>query len=213
VILLSVIIKRDIPRILILIVGLLVLFSYFFNISELSSFASLLGNWTIVIAAWSLLPAAVVLLITHGRNIIKKVKGEWYASIVFIVSFVITSAIGLALSSGSSAFTWIFNNIGVAGYSTMMGVTALYVVSSAYRSLRARSGEAILLLGVAILVMLGNMSAVSAIWPGGFTGVSSWFGSTGNDATQRAINMTVGIGTIGIGLRTLLLGYERRVAK
>jgi hypothetical protein len=104
-------------------------------------------------------------------------------------------------------FVWIYDHIFAPCNATMFALLAFFVVSAAFRAFRARNTEAGLLLGGAILVMLGRVPigrAISETLPS----ISQWILDVPNNGSRRAIMMGAAIGAIATGLR-ILLGLER----
>jgi len=104
-------------------------------------------------------------------------------------------------------FTWLYDHIFAPCNSTMFALLAFFVASAAFRAFRARNMEAGLLLGGAILVMLGRVPigrAISETLPS----IAQWILDVPNNGSRRAIMMGAAIGAIATGLR-ILLGLER----
>jgi hypothetical protein len=89
----------------------------------------------------------------------------------------------------------------------MFALLAFFIASAAFRAFRARNAEAALLLGAAILIMLGRVPigrAMSDVLPQ----ISDWILSVPNNAGRRAIMMGAALGAIATSLR-VILGLER----
>ena len=56
-----------------------------------------------------------------------------------------------------TAFGWIYNFMMVPLQGTMFAILAFFIASAAYRSFRARSREAAVLLIAAVIVMMGRV--------------------------------------------------------
>ncbi len=104
-------------------------------------------------------------------------------------------------------YTWLYDHVFDPCNSTMFALLAFFIASAAFRAFRARNTEAALLLGAAILVMLGRAPIGGAIheW---FPTVSDWIVDVPNNAGRRAIMMGAALGGIVTGLR-VILGLER----
>ena len=104
-------------------------------------------------------------------------------------------------------FVWIYDHVFDPCNSTMFALLAFFVASAAFRAFRARNAEAALLLGAAILVMLGRAplgGAISDIFPS----ISQWLIDIPNNGGRRAIMMGAAIGAVATGLR-VIVGLER----
>jgi hypothetical protein len=104
-------------------------------------------------------------------------------------------------------FTWIYDNVFDPCNSTLFALLAFFIASAAFRAFRARNVEAGLLLGSAILVMLGSMPLMSHLWPD-FLDIRDWIVDIGNNSGRRAIMIGAALGAIVTGLR-IVLGIER----
>ncbi len=104
-------------------------------------------------------------------------------------------------------FVWIYDHVFDPCNSTMFALLAFFVASAAFRAFRARNIEAALLLGAAILVMLGRAPigrSISDVFPD----LAQWVIDIPNNAGRRAIMMGAAIGAIATGLR-VIVGLER----
>jgi hypothetical protein len=105
------------------------------------------------------------------------------------------------------AFVWIYDHVFGPANATLFALLAFFVASAAFRAFRARSLEAALLLGAAILMMLGRAPlgrAISDVFPD----VAQWLLDVPSNGGRRAIMMGAAIGAIATGLR-VILGLER----
>jgi hypothetical protein len=105
------------------------------------------------------------------------------------------------------AYTWLYDHVFAPCNATMFSLLAFFVASAAFRAFRARNLEAGLLLGAAILVMIGRAPFggwLSSVFPM----ISDWILEIPNNAGRRAIMMGAGIGAVATSLR-IILGLER----
>jgi hypothetical protein len=91
----------------------------------------------------------------------------------------------------------------------MQATTAFFIITAAYRAFRARTVDTTILLIVAVLVMLGNITLGTAIWTG-FRPIRDWLYSVPMAHGNAAIYITMAIGAMALGIRTVL-GVERGV--
>ncbi|MCD6246685.1 hypothetical protein J7J58_07305, partial [candidate division WOR-3 bacterium] len=89
----------------------------------------------------------------------------------------------------------------------MFSLLAFYIASAAFRSFRARTPEATVLLITATIVMLGRVPIGSLIYRG-LPGITEWILSTVSLAAQRGILLGVGLGSIATSMK-IILGIER----
>jgi hypothetical protein len=104
-------------------------------------------------------------------------------------------------------FNWLYDHIFFPCNATMFALLAFFIASAAFRAFRMRNVESGLLLGAAILVMLGLVPIGRAISPI-FPEIQEWIVDIPNNAGRRAIMMGAALGAIVTGLR-VILGLER----
>jgi hypothetical protein len=103
--------------------------------------------------------------------------------------------------------SWIYDHIFAPCNATMFALLAFFIASAAFRAFRARNVEAALLLGAAILIMLGR-APIGRAMSDALPEISDWILDIPNNAGRRAIMMGAALGAIATGLR-VILGLER----
>lgn len=104
-------------------------------------------------------------------------------------------------------YKWLFDNILVPLDATMFALLAFFMASAAYRTFRARTPEATVLLLVAIIVMLGRVP-IGEMITRHMPQISEWFMMVPTVAAKRGILFGVALGSIATSLR-IILGIER----
>jgi hypothetical protein len=104
-------------------------------------------------------------------------------------------------------FLWIYDHVFAPCNATMFALLAFFVASAAFRAFRARNVEAALLLGTAIIMMLGRAPIGRAL-SDSLPDVAQWLLDVPSNGGRRAIMMGAAIGAIATGLR-VILGLER----
>jgi hypothetical protein len=102
---------------------------------------------------------------------------------------------------------WLYDHVFAPCNATMFALLAFFIASAAFRAFRARNVEAALLLGAAILILLGRAPigrSISQYLPE----IADWILDIPNNAGRRAIMMGAALGGIATGLR-VILGLER----
>lgn len=170
-------------------------------------FGSTVNKWYIVLAAFALV-LAIGNLIRHHSTKIRRKKTNWQYSIVTLSGMVAMSIIGFAGGiDPDSLYQTIYLNVLAPLGSTMFALLAYYMASAAYRSFRARSLEATLLLAAAFIVMIGFMPFGQYISPR-LPAFAEWIMKVPNMASQRGIMFGVAFGSIATALK-IILGIER----
>jgi hypothetical protein len=104
--------------------------------------------------------------------------------------------------------TWVYDHVFAPCNATMFALLAFFIASAAFRAFRARNTEAALLLGAAIIVLLGR-APIGSLINENLPDVTNWIIDWPNNAGRRAILMGAALGAIVTGLR-VLLGMERQ---
>ena len=100
---------------------------------------------------------------------------------------------------------WIFEYIQVPIQASLSGLLVFFVLTAAFRLLRARSIESALMLIAALLVLVGQVAiGLIPVLPE----IRDWFLDVPAMAGLRGILLGVALGTLLTGIR-LLLGVER----
>jgi hypothetical protein len=164
-------------------------------------------------------------LISHHVHRIKRKGPNWVHSYTTLISLAVATLVGIL--GGVSGNGWLPTQVGGFKYdiqtiyfkvlvplqSTMFALLAFFMASAAYRSFRARSLLAGLLLGSAFVVMLGQVPIgeyLTGFLPSGFhaSDISTWIMQVPNTASKRAIDLGLTLGVLATMLK-ILTGIER----
>ncbi len=144
---------------------------------------------------------------------IRRQEAGWGYSLVLYAGMLVTIAVGLwagrerSLDGSMTAFGWIYSFMMVPLQGTMFAILAFFIASAAYRSFRARSREAAVLLIAAVIVMMGRVPLGEYLIP--LSGdVSQWILNVLNASVRRAILIGVSLGAIALSLK-IIFGVER----
>jgi hypothetical protein len=159
--------------------------------------------------------AGLVKTLEPGKHTLTvRVPGAGYAelkteALVVEAGRDVTVRARLAMLWGPSGrvYTWIYDHVFAPCNATMFALLAFFIASAAFRAFRARNVEAALLLGAAILIMLGRVPigrAISDLFPA----IAEWIIDVPNNAGRRAIMMGAALGAVATSLR-VILGLER----
>jgi len=104
-------------------------------------------------------------------------------------------------------FGWIYTFMMVPLQGTMFAILAFFIASAAYRSFRARSREAAVLLVAAVIVMLGRVPLGEYLVP--ISGdATQWIMNVLNASVRRAILIGISLGAIALSIK-IIFGIER----
>lgn len=223
--------RRLIPMLIASLTGLVMIAAFF--VPAMQGWSRSVESWFTILAAMALLLGAANLFLHHLRKIYRQEAG-WGFSALTLSTLVVTIVLGLLKVgvtpsesfpdyswSGSyqeegSATWWIYIYVIQPITATMFALLAFYVASAAYRAFRAKTFEAGLLLGTAIIVLLGRSYAGTILtsWlPPSlenltFSSLTVGIMAVFNTAGQRAIMIGIALGVAATSLR-ILLGIDR----
>ncbi len=198
--------KIQIPIILQALFIILMLAEFFFTVPKpIIDINVTLRSFVPIVSAAAIILGIVLLTISHIKKISSR-GDDWYYSIIYLISLVITSAFGI-ISVRDFTFQWIYNNmtapIGVALYS----LTAFYITSAAYRVFRARNLDATVLLVCAFIVLMMLIPVGAAILPP-VVPIGEWLRSFPSSAGFRGMIVGTSLGIVGLGVR-IMVGRQR----
>lgn len=186
----------------------LIMAAIFFTPHRLGDYVqSELSDWLMVIGGLGLVLGLISLLQRHLRKIAHRQR-DWAYSLVAVVSFLAMAVLGVGWGiQEGSVFNWIFTNAYIPLDATMFSILAFFVASAAFRTFRARSVEAALLLAAALIVMFGRVPWGQLVFKQSPL-VAEWVMSSPALGAKRAILLGVSLGGIAMSLR-IILGIER----
>lgn len=217
-------IRTTLPILIASATGGLLVFALF--VPRMSAINTALSEYFNIIAAVAFILGGGNLVRIHLDKIARRPAGWWY-SIVTLAGFFFTLIAGLfkignpqgwtgPVDADGSWFNFAYDSMFTPLQATMFSILAFFVASASYRAFRARNVEATLLLGAALIILLGRTFvgvALTAWLPEQlefFTipSLSNWIMSIVNLAGQRAILIGIGLGVISTSLK-IILGIER----
>jgi hypothetical protein len=190
-------------------VGIVVLADFFFTHPLLDLLGIAFREWAIILTAFAMLLGIFNVLSVHIHRLIKRddpgrlsESGAGY-SVVVLISAALVGILGLIAGLPSPAMTWIFENVYSPVQSALFALLAFFVATAAYRALRARNIETLLMLAAALVVLIGQTP-----WLNMMSEAKDWILRVPAAAGVRGILIGVALGTIATGLR-LLVGLDR----
>lgn len=205
---------RTLPLVIAFSCGVLAIAIYYVPHGAAQGMEEKLTLWLRIVAAFAYFLGLYSLLNLHWSRI-RQHQAGWGYSLVAAVGFGLMVFFAL-LNDGGGPFVpqakegpyqWMFDNVQVACAGTMFSLLAFFISSAAYRTFRARSPEAAILLVAAIVVMLGRVpigAYISDLIPEAML----WLLSVPNMAAKRGILIGVSLGAIATALR-IIFGIER----
>lgn len=202
--------RMRVPLILGFLTGLFVLVQFFVPHQRLAEVLEMLTNWGMIIGTFALILGLASLLRTHVDKIRQRRPAYGY-SFITLLSFVLMLVLGLFWGGGKGTpFNWLFNWVQVPLDATVFSLLAFFMASAAYRSFRARSTEATILLIAAVIVIIGRLPLSGEIphTQGGWPHFTEWLMIYPAVGAKRGIIFGVALGAIATSLR-IILGIER----
>ncbi len=204
--------RRQLPLLITLVTGLLFTAQYYVPHPASEQMLTSATKWMQIVGGFALILGVTSLFHQHAVKI-KRQEAGWGYSLVLYVGMLGTIAVGLwangkeSIDGTMTAFGWVYNFMMVPLQGTMFAILAFFIASAAYRSFRARSREAAVLLVAAVIVMMGRVPLGEYLIP--LSGdVSSWILNVLNSSVRRAILIGVSLGAIALSFK-IIFGVER----
>jgi len=178
------------------------------------------GQVTLVISGFAFLLGVINLVRLHGTRILKTRPG-YYNSVALITAMIVMALAELLRFYLTPTPHWVdksyeflFVNMRVPIDSTIFSLLAFYMASAAYRAFRIKSLEAALMMSIAVIVMLGQITVgiwfSDMIFPAGYglQDFREWLMKYWNAAAQRGILFGAVVGSLALSMR-IWLSLER----
>lgn len=200
--------RMRVPLVIGFLTGMFMLVQFFVPHQRPREIAQMMMDWGMIIGTFALVLGLGSLLRTHVDKIRQRRPYYGY-SFITLVSFAVMLGIGLygGIKEGS-AFNWAFTWVQVPLDATVFSLLAFFMASAAYRSFRARSVEATILLVVAVIVILGRVPLGGDLTHGYLPRITEWLMIFPTVGAKRGIIFGVALGVIATSLR-IILGIER----
>ena len=207
-----ILLRRQLPLLITLITGLTMAAQYYVPHPASEALLTSVTKWLQIIGGFALILGVSSLFHVHAVKIRRKEAG-WGYSFVLYAGMLGTIAVGLwnngkeSIDGAMTAFGWAYSYMLVPLQGTMFAILAFFIASAAYRSFRARSREAAVLLVAAVIVMMGRVPLGEYILP--LSGdISQWILNVLNASVRRAILIGVSLGAVALSLK-IIFGVER----
>jgi len=198
---------RNGPLLVTFAVGASLVAIFFIPHHKVQEAQSVLLDWANVVYAFALILGSLSLWASHQRKVFARAEG-WIYSLVTLLALAFVTVAGTVqgVEEGTLVNKY-YNMVNSPLASTMFALLAFFIASAAFRAFRARNAEATLLLGTAIVMMIGRVSVGEYLWHG-FPSVTEWLLDVPNLAAKRAIALGIGLGAISTALK-IILGIDR----
>lgn len=198
--------NRRIPLIICFLFGLVMFIQYFLSHPIARTAYQTITNWWQIIFAFTLI-IGVISYIKNSTKKIKRKEGRLY-QYIGLGGMIIMPLLALIWGiKADTPFIWMFENVQAPMQSTVFALLAFFVASASYRGFRARSGQAAILLGAA-LIMLLSRSNIGGIVSDYLPDIANWIRDYPAMSARRAILIGIGLGSLTTALR-VITGIER----
>ncbi|MFH2040279.1 MAG: hypothetical protein ABIJ65_12680 [Chloroflexota bacterium] len=200
--------KGIISTLVAILVGLVVLAGYFFQIPILSDLRSLILDWAVTLAAIMVFIGVLNLLSVNTNRIKNKEKGGFF-SLVLITSLLVTLIIGLIFKPGHPAMNFIFYSVQLPVEQSLMSLLAVTLLIASINLLRRQPNLfSVIFLGTTLLILLGTAPLPFGKLP--FIGdiLRPFIAQVLAASGARGILIGVALATLTTGLR-VLFGADR----
>ncbi len=187
-------------------VGLLVLLHFLVKNSFLDTVTAHLISWAAIVAAFAVLLGLFNVASVHIRRVLRH-EGNGWSSAVILVSAVLVFIVALPSGGASQASGWVLRYLYQPLEASFLALLVFFIAAAAYRALRARTGESLLLVVAALVVLIGSVPASNLISPA-LAGLKEWVLNVPAVAGVRGILIGVALGVLATGVR-LLSGIDR----
>ena len=221
--------RTQVPVAIAFVAGVAMLIQFFVPTHLSSGFRDLMLMWSRIVFGFAF-AVGIVSLIKVNLDKVSRHREGWPYSVITLTGFAVMAALGFlgdpkaeegVRHSGEAAFQWLFNNVQVPMDATIFSLLAFFIASAAYRTFRARTLEAGLLLAAAVIVMLGRVPLGVAIGAGirdalhltflsseWLADLTEWILDYPNLAAKRAVLFGASLAAVAQALR-IILGIER----
>ena len=207
--------RRQLPLIIAFVLGTVAIAIFYIPHSMARGLEGGLARWDRIIQSFAFILGIYSLLRVHWGRVRRKQAGWGYS---FLVYFGFVLMLGFSIYNDgegplspqvadSGPFVWMYNNVQVPSDATMFSILAFFIASAAYRTFRARTTEAAILLVSAAIVMLGRVP-IGALISDWVPWSAQWLMAVPNLAAKRGILLGVSLGAIATSLR-IIFGIER----
>lgn len=198
--------RREFPLAVCFIMGVVMIIQFFVPHGASQWLFENVQKWLIIIAIFALSLGLLNLVKIHAEKVAQR-RRDWAYSIVTLGGVAASIVTGFWGIGPNTPFMKLYDYIQIPMQATMFSLLAFYIASASFRTFRARTLEATLLLVAAVIVMLGRVPLEQFLGTG-LTRLTEWILDVPNMAAKRGIMIGVGLGAVSMALK-IILGIER----
>jgi len=215
--------KRTAPLVITFLIGTLLIFAAFVPHPPFNRWSDDFNVFFAIIQVFAFILGGGNLVRMHSRKVAARREG-WIYSLVCLAGFFAMLTVGLLklgnpepgwtgdVNKSGSYYQILYQYIFSPISSTIFALLAFYIASASYRAFRAKNAEATLLLGTAMIILLGRtfLGPLLTGWlPPSLeffeiTNLANWIMAVPNQAGNRAIMLGVALGIVSLSLKVIL---------
>ena len=204
--------RRQLPLLIAMVTGLVFAAQYYVPHPASEAMLTSVTKWMQIIGGFALILGITSLFHVHAVKIRRQEAGWGYSLILYggVAGTILAGLVARGKESVDGAMTmfgWVYSFLMVPLQGTMFALLAFFIASAAYRSFRARSREAAVLLTAAVIVMMGRVPLGEYLLP--ISGdLSQWILNVLNASVRRAILIGISLGAVALSFK-IIFGIER----
>lgn len=201
--------RREFPIIFTFVVGMSMLVDYYINVKQITDFSTMFMQWAIILTGFAAIRGCVNITIREARSIRVRTPNLWPFSILALIVVYTYLIIGVYFGVSNAYYLWLTQYI--TNMLPYMAVNALFIVSAAIRTFKFRTVEGSIMLLSSIIGLAASSTFFSFYGGAPLVTTYEWLRDSPSTAALIAIQMTGAIGSVVMGVRTLL-GYETSIS-
>jgi hypothetical protein len=198
--------KRQIPVAIMILITLIMVSEYYIQPLDapLSSTVTMLSGWGSIIASFTTIMALFSLLRYYytqvtGSGSTRDKALAWYGLAIVIITLLLGSVI---YHPSHGSYMALYFDVMLPLFFASMGLNGFILISALYSGFRVRNVSSAAMLIMCLITLICATPILVSTWPVlGDTYI--WLNSVPVGAATKAFNIAVGIGMVGIALRTL----------
>jgi hypothetical protein len=203
--------RREIPWGIAIIVCILILFNYFFNIPSIAAADSEIRSWITVLISFGTILGTISTLRSHVRHVQRRTEGRWFFSAWFVFYLLVTIVLGQAVGTFHPAYRFIYLNTLLPLFAATYGLAVCFTLTVAWRGFTIRNSGMLVMLIATFFLFMSYAPLYNIAWPASQK-VGDFILLVMNKAGYRGLLMATSMGGLAIALR-VLLGRERPFKK
>jgi hypothetical protein len=197
-------IKRDIPMLIITVLGVLMIVDFFLPIEAGHAAAGAAQKWAAIIYGFAMIYGGLSLLLYNFKWLIERVPGRWIYALATIVAFAVTTISGFIPPwTQHWVFKWMYDYTYLPPAGTIYGMLAFYILSAAYRAVKIRNIESAVFAVCAWFMIMRNAPLIHSVTTV-FFNFGDWISKVPSNAGWRAFYIGAAIGTVALAMRTFV---------